>query len=334
MNIGFHYFITKTLAELAGFTPDDAQLIAYACQYVDNAKDYKVMKIKGMPPSDYERMNKDEFDPTCTSHQGIKYIMFDKEDIRNKVLLSFHFIPSGWDELHKKFSYITEPDSPLAVGLVELAIQKLQSTFPGSSLRQLALIGLGISLHSYEDAFAHQGFSARDDFLENGIAKPNIVTNTSFRHLPFLVKLPGLLGLNIGHERLGTYPDKFNTQIAYLDGNEDNVLINTLDRFKHAAQYVYQLLRNYTKVPDEWKNILPKLEICFLKNKNSIAGWEKEFNSQFPGIFYEYKAKKWKSQAIKTNLCGNRQFRGDLKWFQFNQAAYEQRQIIISNLPK
>jgi len=95
MNIGFHYYMTKTLAIKAGFSPKDAEVIAYACQYVDDATDHQIMTVKDMPEPLYERMYKDYFDPTCTSHKGISNILYNFRNIRNKVLLPYHFIPDG-----------------------------------------------------------------------------------------------------------------------------------------------------------------------------------------------------------------------------------------------
>ena len=45
----FHYYLTKILSITAGFAEDDAQTIAYACQYVDDANEINKRKILGLP---------------------------------------------------------------------------------------------------------------------------------------------------------------------------------------------------------------------------------------------------------------------------------------------
>ena len=45
----FHYYLTKVLSITAGFAEKDAQTIAYACQYVDDANEINKRKIFGLP---------------------------------------------------------------------------------------------------------------------------------------------------------------------------------------------------------------------------------------------------------------------------------------------
>ncbi|MBC7858604.1 MAG: hypothetical protein H7Z39_07435 [Burkholderiaceae bacterium] len=47
MNIDFHYGVTYVVARLAGMNPTDAQIVAHASQYVDNATTSGILKFSG-----------------------------------------------------------------------------------------------------------------------------------------------------------------------------------------------------------------------------------------------------------------------------------------------
>lgn len=49
MQIDFHYCCIKCLASKAGFEDKDAQVIAYASQYTDDATNHKGITIEGVP---------------------------------------------------------------------------------------------------------------------------------------------------------------------------------------------------------------------------------------------------------------------------------------------
>jgi len=44
-----HYYLIKVLAQEAGFSPDDAQIVAYASQYADDAVEHQPLRIKKLP---------------------------------------------------------------------------------------------------------------------------------------------------------------------------------------------------------------------------------------------------------------------------------------------
>lgn len=334
MNIGFHYFATKTLAVKAGFSAEEAQLIAYSCQYVDDAVEHKKITIQGLPDPLYERMSKDELDPTCTAHKGVQNVLFNRADIREKILLPFHFIPAGWDTDHSQYNYVTSPEAPKAVELVRHALEKLRSAPAGNSFRQIALIRLGIALHSYEDTFAHQRFSSLNNKSENGVSKVRILSNNRKESIPMFIRIKGLLGFRIGHGLLSTFPDRFMTEIIYLDGRRKQVEINTNKRFELSARKTYNLLREYTGQPDEWEDFVPQLMESLQRNNRTIKDWHNTFSALFPDIEYHYGEKTWLGEAIKRDRRRRGIFAGDMKWLNFHQASYEQRLYMMATIPR
>ena len=325
MNIGFHYYVTKTVAVRAGFSPREAQLIAYACQYVDDAQEHVKMRVLGMPEPTYERMGRNWFDPTCTSHKGIGNILYNFSNIRKKILLPFHFIPEGWDEERKNFRYLTVEQAPFAIEMVKRGLEKLRTAENMRKGKLKGLIRLGIALHSYEDSFAHQGFSARNSRKDNGVSNPIILYNDRIQNMSLLVKLQGFLGYSIGHGLLYTYPDRFNTRISYVNGRKKLIYVNTEERFLRAARGVYDLLRGYTGVADEWELTEEPLKRCLQWDWKKRSEWSRAFRKEFAGMNYQYSPATWKNQAIRDEGDGVYRFIGDRKWFYFHEGAYGQR---------
>ena len=53
MQIDFHHAVTYVLARLAGFPHDDAHIIAYAAQYVDDANNSGLIEFADVAPPFY-----------------------------------------------------------------------------------------------------------------------------------------------------------------------------------------------------------------------------------------------------------------------------------------
>ena len=169
-----HYCLIKILAQKSGFSPDDAQIIAYACQYVDDAVEYKPIEIKNIPTSFEfkDRLAGDVFDPICTAHKGIQYILGLKEDIQRKVYIPFHFLPDEKYGGDGYYDYCCVPDGGMARLLVERALKNYKHCQGDDKEAKIgALIQLGIALHTYADTWSHQGFSGRHSARDNDIKK-------------------------------------------------------------------------------------------------------------------------------------------------------------------
>lgn len=161
MYIDFHYYMIKALAQMAGFNDVEAQDIAYASEYVDDALEYLPMKITDIPDLDYGTlpMPGGLFGVVCTAHD--KFTMIGGALVKGQIntYIPFHFVPRDTkqqtDLAH--YDYRTAPNCDTSRQLVETAVAELKQAQGDNRTRKL--IKLGIALHTYADTWAHQNFS-------------------------------------------------------------------------------------------------------------------------------------------------------------------------------
>lgn len=141
MNVEFHYYALFFLAREAGFTPDDAEILACSSQYLDNALvAYEVRH----PGGSYETL--------VTHHFG-----FWDRGQEWDVWIPFHFYPAGPEERAPQRRdgavnpFTVLPNSARAKAMLVAA------------LRSRNLYRVGIALHTYADTWAHQNFSGRNE---------------------------------------------------------------------------------------------------------------------------------------------------------------------------
>lgn len=138
MDIEFHYYITYLIAARAGFDSEEAGVIAYASQYVDdNDVLFEIDKDKASCFRNYisQTMN----------------ILKPKANLL-RIYPLFHFIPgdpqveTAWRKDGKMHWLNTTPNSANANAILDAAV----------STRDLFRIG--VASHSYVDTWAHQNF--------------------------------------------------------------------------------------------------------------------------------------------------------------------------------
>lgn len=141
MDIEFHYYLTYLIALRAGFTNDDAYVIAYASQHVDdNTKQYKISQGTPDAYTNYRSQTSDITKP-------------EKDLMR--IYPIFHFMPGDKREIEcdsalrrdGKFHVLnTIPDNSNARTVLKAAFESKD------------LYRIGIATHMYADTFAHQNF--------------------------------------------------------------------------------------------------------------------------------------------------------------------------------
>ena len=141
MNVEFHYYTVYYLAQQAGFSDEDAEVLAYSSQYLDNALvSYEVEHPGGV----YETL--------VTHHFG-----FWDRGQEWDVWIPFHFFPAGRDADRPSRRDAAEnpldvqPNSPRAKAMLVEA------------LKSRDLYRVGIALHTYADTWAHQNFTGRNE---------------------------------------------------------------------------------------------------------------------------------------------------------------------------
>ena len=141
MNVEFHYYTVFYLARQAGFSDDDALVLAYSSQYLDNALvAYEVKHAGGV----YETL--------VTHHFG-----FWDRGQEWDVWIPFHFYPAGAAVTRPprrdggSNALDVQPDSGRAKAMLVAA------------LKTRNLYRVGIALHTYADTWAHQNFTGRNE---------------------------------------------------------------------------------------------------------------------------------------------------------------------------
>ncbi|MEJ2669088.1 MAG: hypothetical protein P8077_02100 [Gammaproteobacteria bacterium] len=160
MDIEFHYYITAYLAHKAGFSQTDAQVLAYASQYVDeNDVCFHIVHRSS------EQIYRNFISQTMNILKPKQALM--------RIYPIFHFVPGEPDAPTarrsdgKRHVLNTTPNSENANELMHQAIR---------ADRQTRLYRIGIASHAYVDTWAHQNFVGwYDQFNQVGSdPKPNI----------------------------------------------------------------------------------------------------------------------------------------------------------------
>lgn len=349
MKKDIHYCLIKILAQKASFSSDNAQIIAYASQYTDDAVEYKQLKIKGLPSSLVfkDRIKGEKFDPICTAHRGIQYATGLNKDVQRKVYIPFHFLPSLQYVKKGNYNYCCVPDGAIARLLIERAVVNIKKSRSKNKKEEIiqALIQLGIALHTYADNWSHQRFSGRHSAKDNDLERIHIFDEGCYKPLPLFNQLKLNIFPDIGHAEAFDLPDQSHLKWKYehdstgIEYTRDNTAI-----FLEAAHAIFSILCKINDVPCNWKGLVNKIKEGFSVPSDSIKTKFQKYNELFPEINLDYHEDDWRNQALKgesfewlhfeeddyKNQCY--EFNGDMKWFYFHMAAYEQRLFALKSI--
>lgn len=280
MNKEFHYWITGIIANHAGFSNEEAQVIAQSSQFVDDNDSHIEV---------YD--NKNDNIPSYTSNVSqTMNILLPKKELM-KIYPIFHFIPGDQAVACKRTDgkthpLNTTPDSSYAQKIMEYSLQNVVSK--RKSEDKSGLHRLGIAIHAYADTWAHQNFVGWfSDF--NAIAG----------HFP----------PNIGHADAVHHPDMVSHRWddpRLVDSNVNNNL-----RFLAASQRVYQQLLTYWRLvgeqkEDQWNAVKDNLtrifDTTYSGDKNErVKERESEYKKLAP-FLAEYDANEWTKAALNVEI--------------------------------
>jgi len=151
MDTEFHYWITGLIALRAGFTNDEAKIIAYSSEFVDE-NDVSITV----------QNQKDGKDYTNFISQTMNILKPKNELMR--IYPIFHFVPGEPDAESavrkdgKMHLLNTTPNSENAKSMLNAAFK---------STEDQRLYRIGIASHSYADTWAHQNFVGWYDYFNN-----------------------------------------------------------------------------------------------------------------------------------------------------------------------
>jgi hypothetical protein len=251
MQIDFHHGVTYCLARLAGFERSQAQIVAHAAQYVDDAiHEGSIHFDNGQV---YERIS--------SAHKAFDYRNFEQLS-NKKVWIPFHFLP-GNDGMpagqHTSSNLIDRticcPNSHVAQDMVRECIHQRDAAH--------GLHRLGITMHVFADTWAHQGFAgvnheinrASELLDEQGQPDPqkrqrvsNFFTKSLAEQL--LDRVKGFFVsevLPLGHGAVLSYPDKPFLTWGYTNGLGQVVQRDNPKDFLAAAQAMCMWMQRFIK---------------------------------------------------------------------------------------
>lgn len=238
MQIDFHHAVTYVAARGAGFEPEEAEIIAYAAQYVDDSVSDGTVCFS----------NKAMYTRISSAHKTVDPENLD--DISNHLVwLPFHFLPGNAGSRVKglvgeKFidKIICRPgdDSPVAEEMLKLTL--------AAQGKANALHRLGITMHVYADTWSHQGFAG----VLHEVNEVDAARETDNSGV-FDQSLAGVIGAWIGervipplgHGRAQVLPDMPFLKWQYTDGRGELIKRDNTKAFGVAAEAMCRFMQTY-----------------------------------------------------------------------------------------
>ena len=344
MQKDFHYCCIRALTEAAGFSGKEAQIIAYASQYVDDATEHKGIKIAGVPDVADHLIEKGRFEPVCTAHKGIQYLTGLNKDVQRKVYIPFHFVPAEPYNGRGTYDYRVKPESTLANTILDTAIDFYKNA--ATEEKKQGLVKMGIALHAFADTWSHNRFSGRHSAVDNDIERIRVMREGKFEELEFLDQLKLNLIPDIGHAEAMNFPDQSQRTWRYEHdcSGKDVYRENTIE-FLDAAEVIYHKLCAITGELPSWKSILSNISTCLQYPTDSMKRKFRIWKENFPEFSFRYNPMSWRAESLDGDRCDWEHFKTledfetlnftgvkDPKWFLFHVEAKKQRKTIMNNI--
>lgn len=245
-----HYYAILALCRACGFNKESAHVIAYASQFVDDAKINLMYLNDSSLTIEHDIIeNRPVFFNMATCHSYFRIKTFNYEAMVNNTS-AFHFVPGCKGENFTKKLRCKE-ESPVILDILN------------DVLIEDDLIKLGIVLHAYADTFSHQGFSGM-------LSKVNDIKNCEVKSKVYLGLLDRILYIfklfsqkkyenyfdhimpAYGHGQAMDFPDipylVWSYEYDYSDefnGSYKRVEIDNRERYKRAFNSIRKHLENY-----------------------------------------------------------------------------------------
>lgn len=235
MQIDFHHTTTYVVARAAGFNHDDAHIIAYASQYVDDATSTGTVQFD----------NQAVYNRISSAHKMLD-ARNTQELANHQVWLAFHFLPGNGGKQageNPDGSFINKivcrPNSPVAQDMVRGVILDKD--------RLYGLHRLGVAMHVYVDTWAHQGFAG----VLHDVNEVEDAEETSNSGLfdggigGFLRDILDDAIPPLGHGRANVFPDMPFMQWKYENGKGELIQRDNTSDFMTAADHMCQAMQRF-----------------------------------------------------------------------------------------
>ena len=253
-----HYYALLAMSRSVGIEKETAHKIAYASQFVDDAKVNKIT-LAADNPSDLLSQLGDEIINAATCHSYSDLSTYNYSSMTANTS-AFHFVP-GCEGRNFPKKMRCKKESKIIKSIVEEAVNNADP------------IKLGITLHAYADTFSHQGFSGIASKVNDveGVRENNQIYISNYQLLKekrwkeigtrittFLSELiKDRVVPAYGHGQVYSYPD-----IPYLEWRYE---YDATDNF--SSQYQVSRVKNTERFIEALKKIKDILQ-KFLENNN------------------------------------------------------------------
>lgn len=264
MKIDAHYYGILAFSRACGFTKQAAGTLAYASQYVDDAKINHMVLAKKPEGVEPETINgKPAFYNMATCHSYTKMATYNYDAMTGNTC-AFHFVPRCDGKSFTRKLRCKEKSPIIEAILAEAKKSK-------------DLVKLGMVLHAYADTFSHAGFSGLLSKV-NSIEKLRAPVNAPLTPTHLLKK--GVMWLQTskiggsmdtilhavvpayGHGQALTYPDIPHLKWSYHYDFSDNFsssfkhsdIIDNSRRFQDAFTAIRSHLADYLDKHPEYKD--------------------------------------------------------------------------------
>lgn len=294
MKIDAHYYGILAFSRACGFTKEAAGTLAYASQYVDDAKiNHMVLKRKpdGVEPETID--GKPAFYNMATCHSYTKIDTFNYDSMTGNTC-AFHFVP-GCEGKSFTRKLRCKEKSPIIEGILSEAKKSND------------LVKLGMVLHAYADTFSHAGFSGMlskvnsieelqatlsTPLIPSHLLKKWVMQIRTSKTGETMDRLLHSIVPSYGHGQALTYPDlpylKWSYQYDFSDKFSSTLKRSTPDnptRFKDAFKAIQAHLTDYLDTHPEYKDpsagladvtpLLNTLVAEVRRDKKRIQNWQK-----------------------------------------------------------
>lgn len=263
MDIEFHYHVILFLALKAGIDKEEAQIISYSSQYVDdNSIIYRVLTEDGI--------YKNYISQTLNIRRPQRKLL--------RIYPVFHFMPGTKEETFQVFS--RRKDAKLHL-FTTTAGNLNSERLVRAAIENGDLYGIGISLHTYADTFSHQDFVG---LLDEFNSKKGLFQ----RVIP-----------NIGHADFGFLPDRMG--ILWQDERlrEEFRSIDNRERFTDAGLKIFDFLCEFSEKGSEDKSSIEReLRIIFSSDRRSRM---RILMGTIPADLMQYRADLWIENALNLS---------------------------------
>jgi len=340
MKDDFHYYLIYALAAKTGWNNDlgneetEADIIAYASQYVDDNTETQAIGVKedDLPTVDYDIMKIDEiiskeiqryqgfpwkvrignkgdfFRPIMTQTVSLKSLV---PIFQQYVIVPFHFLPGDKEKIPeirgRKNPYSTTPNSTNSVKI-------LKDAFDSGDIYRI-----GVALHTFVDTWSHQNFTGYEDDW-----------NRVQKDLRSLIP-------DVGHAEVMTKPDTISETWTDSRLPMEKQNINNADRAREAVRESFQWLSKYRNARMTWEDVRADFDqlIAAKNTKERIKMVEKMYpDKQF--AYKEKEKKTWIKEAVerdkkKAEFFGTQNFFNS-HWYKFQLAAKKQLSTVVNML--